>query len=523
MRSLNQLDKELFFARIPTPPESKSLNGLPDAATYTFRVCVDPKGIPYDIEALEYADEPFMEHWKGFLTEALFNKPKVMKEDACVDIRLSFKLLSKSPENWELLIWDPKEMDTPPAITITEKAIELGREYTNQTLFALHYSADKDAKQIEVFAINHLNGARDHSKDDSAIILLSHPLHKDQPIDFSEDVFVCSPDQNPWRIGIQRTASKSYASDIVAKKRVIPEYPLQYARSAVEGNATVRLLIDSQGNVINSVVEQATSPLFGKAVQEAITQWKFEHKKGEALPKTSVLRQPINFSIKGDKGRTPYVFDKPSKEYLKTFPNFNKSPEFINLVEPVYPYQQLIAKKKGKATVMILVDSFGIPNMVRIVEATDNDFAMATAAAAQHFRFKPAAMDDKPVPFAMRWTFDFDPTNFLTVDRTTLDNIRKGKLDVTPIAELDSRPELISRSNPQIPSILDNQVESGTARIRFYIDESGSVVFPEILECSHPAVGYAAAQAMLTWDFVPGKKDGKPVVTMAVQPFSISR
>ncbi len=525
VRSLNQLDSPLSVTQMAMPSESadpKSIESLPDAATFFFRVCVDQNGKAYEIEPLDYPDQTFMEHWKGFLTNTRFYKPKMMKEEVCVETRFAFKLRSKSPESWELLIWDPKEMDSAPNVVITDKAISLGQKETRQETFTLSYDISKDTQNIEGFFVTHLNGLRKYEINEGAILFQMNPLHKKQPVAFREEIFVYAPNRNPWRIELQRIASKSNISAFSASKLVPPEYPIQYRRGAINGEVELRVFIDNKGNVISSIVDKATTPLFGKVAQEAIDQWKFEYKGTDLPGDISVVRQPFKFMMNGG-GQSPYVFSKPTKEYLKAFPNFNQSPEFINLVEPVYPHKHLIAKKKGKATVMILVDSYGFPSMTRIVEATDDDFAMATAAAVQHFRFKPAAMDDKAVPFAMSWTFEFNPSNLVTRERKMLDKIRKQKLEVIPLGQLEVKPDLVAKSDVQIPSIMDTQIDSGTARVRFYIDEKGTVLFPEVLECSHPAVGYAAAQALLAWDFAPGKKDGKPVVTMAIQPFTITK
>lgn len=525
VRSLNQLDSTLSVTQMAMPSESadpKSIESLPDAANFFFRVCVDQNGKAYEIEPLDYPDQTFMEHWKDFLTNTRFYKPKMMKEEVCVETRFAFKLRSKSPESWELLIWDPKEMDSAPNVVITDKAISLGQKEVRQSVFFMGYVKEQSADNISNFFFMTPYGASIYHQNNKHLRFIDNPVAKGIPINFSEDIYCIPSSENAWRLSLIRVAKKSSSFDLKVSKLVKPEYPFQYRKNSIEGSAKLRLYIDTEGNVISSIVDRATTPLFGKVSQEAVDNWKFESTTGEKIRDITVINQNFGYSINGG-GQSPYVFSKPSKEYLKRFPNFNEPPDFLNLVEPVYPYEHIIKKKKGKASVTILVDSVGVPHLSRVNEATDNEFAMATIAAVQHFRFKPAAMDGKAVPFAMNWSFEFDPANLVSRERKMLDKLRKQKLEIVPMSQLEVKPQLLNGIDVQIPSIMDTDIPSGTARVRFYIDEKGTVLFPEILECSHPAVGYAAAQALLAWDFAPGKKDGKPVVTMAIQPFTITK
>lgn len=79
-------------------------------------------------------------------------------------------------------------------------------------------------------------------------------------------------------------------------------------------------------------------------------------------------------------------------------------------------------------------------------------------------------------------------------------------------AELDSRPGVVTRIEPQYPERAARRHLSGKVRIRLFIDPAGVVERVVALQADPPGYFEAAAeQAFQGARFTPGRKDGRPV------------
>ena len=78
--------------------------------------------------------------------------------------------------------------------------------------------------------------------------------------------------------------------------------------------------------------------------------------------------------------------------------------------------------------------------------------------------------------------------------------------------ELDARPGIMTRTEPEYPEAAARRFLSGRVVLRLYIDERGAVERVEVLRAEPP--GYfedAASRAFLAARFSPGMKSGRPV------------
>ena len=87
---------------------------------------------------------------------------------------------------------------------------------------------------------------------------------------------------------------------------------------------------------------------------------------------------------------------------------------------------------------------------------------------------------------------------------------------------LDERPVPIFTSTPRRPTTGLEDGQPAEAKVRFFISRKGTVELPEVLEATSPGVGYAAIQAISSWQFYPPTVDGKPVDTRVVVPVVFS-
>jgi protein TonB len=92
------------------------------------------------------------------------------------------------------------------------------------------------------------------------------------------------------------------------------------------------------------------------------------------------------------------------------------------------------------------------------------------------------------------------------------------------LKDLDQHPVPITRPPPQYPFEMKRQGISGSVRLGFIVDSTGTVRDPYVVESSHREFEQPAIQAIQKWKFRPGKRGGRAVNTRMELPlvFNIS-
>ena len=75
-----------------------------------------------------------------------------------------------------------------------------------------------------------------------------------------------------------------------------PRYPATLARSHVDGKATIRMRIGTNGSVGDPVLESASQPAFGEAALAAVRTWRFLPKIENHRPVEVQVEIPITFA-----------------------------------------------------------------------------------------------------------------------------------------------------------------------------------------------------------------------------------
>ena len=88
-----------------------------------------------------------------------------------------------------------------------------------------------------------------------------------------------------------------------------------------------------------------------------------------------------------------------------------------------------------------------------------------------------------------------------------------------PVREVDVAPRLLRQVRPDYPHDAFVKKVEGTVVLEIVIDEHGRVSRARIVR-SVPPLDAAAVAAVLQWTFVPARKHGRPVATIAVAPVS---
>lgn len=95
-------------------------------------------------------------------------------------------------------------------------------------------------------------------------------------------------------------------------------------------------------------------------------------------------------------------------------------------------------------------------------------------------------------------------------------------MNVFSIADLDRQPTTRVAPNPVYPYELRRQGIKGNVRVRFAVDESGSVYQVDILESSHPEFSRAVREAVMKMKWTPGTKNGRPVRFLFERPYAFN-
>lgn len=86
----------------------------------------------------------------------------------------------------------------------------------------------------------------------------------------------------------------------------------------------------------------------------------------------------------------------------------------------------------------------------------------------------------------------------------------------------DVRPSALKVEPPVYPSALSARSVEGNVVVEFIIDPQGNVRDPRVIRSTHRAFEEPALTAVRQWQFTPGRKNGRPVATLASQSIEFS-
>jgi TonB family protein len=187
----------------------------------------------------------------------------------------------------------------------------------------------------------------------------------------------------------------------------------------------------------------------------------------------------------------------------------------------VYPFALLVENTSGKATVRFRINHQGRVDLATVLEASKPEFGKAAQAAIETMVFTPAKKKDgSPALVLCDADFNFIPDGTGDVQvsalaRNLLKASKAGADNVVTPAELDTPLRPANTPSPAYPVALVKAGKSGTATIEFIVDEEGWVELPRVVGATAEEFGFAAAQAVATWQFNPPTKKGRPAVTRA--------
>lgn len=182
----------------------------------------------------------------------------------------------------------------------------------------------------------------------------------------------------------------------------------------------------------------------------------------------------------------------------------------------------------GEARVMINVDSDGNLADVLVTGYTDPAFASEAISLVKHWRYKPATLDGQAVGVRLELKLNFVATGRV-ISLTALDATnafaqrsfpRKFSTRVCAMKELDRPIAMLEVVSPLHPGHWENAAEKeGSTLIDFYVDESGLIRMPVVMETTNQNYAKAAVSALSQWRFTAPMKQGKPIAVRVQQKF----
>jgi TonB family protein len=189
----------------------------------------------------------------------------------------------------------------------------------------------------------------------------------------------------------------------------------------------------------------------------------------------------------------------------------------VEIIDPAYPYERLLAQEEGNATVRFKLDANGAVVSTELVEASHPDFGGALIAAVESWMFSTVSAADQNI---REYRHDFTLADTYYAARRLIDQVREHKIVSKSGAGLDAKPKLLARPALAYPTALYFEKVSGSARIEFVIDRAGLAQVPRVLSSTRPEFGWAAATLVNGMRFEPLTRGGKPTELRVEMPIT---
>jgi len=312
----------------------------------------------------------------------------------------------------------------------------------------------------------------------------------------------------------------SPSTKAVQKTDRAADYPDSLLPLLLRGEVQVGFTVGPDGLAHAPRVIAATHADFVRPALAAISQWTFQPAMQGDLTVASSMVTAVTFDVSMTRDDRLAACGVTLAEPPDTIAALTRRPQAIVVVDPVYPYDLLLAGTTGDAEVELIINARGRPESVVLRKASDPAFGRALSTAAQAWIFRPAAREDTAVPVkaVLRHTFEA-PSG--SVDRLT-DRLRSGHAADLAAEGLDAPLNPLYRVPPFYPNELRAENVAGEAVVEFVIDRDGRARIAHIISASREEFGWAAATAIEQWLFDPPRRSGQAVDVRVRIPFKFS-
>lgn len=192
---------------------------------------------------------------------------------------------------------------------------------------------------------------------------------------------------------------------------------------------------------------------------------------------------------------------------------------------------QMAAVSRGRVRIVLQVGEDGRPLDWMIVAYSHRDLADSTLDVVRRWRFDPVKIESVPVRAQTELELEFKGPDVVTIS-TVSDHLELFMRSVAgerlefrpcPVRELDRIPLLLNVVTPHYSVAARDQGVRGSVEVQFYIDETGTVRLPAVLNADRIDIAMAALVAVRQWKFEPPTRHGRPVHVSAIQMFDFGR
>lgn len=282
----------------------------------------------------------------------------------------------------------------------------------------------------------------------------------------------------------------------------------------------------ANGHTANLYIKSSTHVDFVQPALYMLRQSEFSPALQGELPIKSRIEGRITFDAIS--GSAPNIFT--ANMISDSYGNLPSADiTLVKVVDPVFPLDLLLKGISGSATVSYTLSQSGMPQELRVVEATDPEFGAALAAAVEMCEFSTASTSGHPLigPLEtaerLKQRADFhaiDLTNENDSNPVTRLFAAIRENTIADARNLDAKLAPLYQVEPVYPDSVDRKVlPEGNAEVEIIIDRTGRARLPRIISATTSDFGWSAATAVSQWVFDVPKRGGQPVDVKLSIPF----
>ena len=311
-----------------------------------------------------------------------------------------------------------------------------------------------------------------------------------------------------------------------------PTYPKSLLNRRIDGEVVCQVDISAAGDVGGLKILNATHGDFVVASADVLRQWRFHPAlQGQLkVPDQKIVPMTFVYDLsEATDGITPlaangFSLDLPAG--ARPSEVCDVQPLVIATTDPVYPPELLGTGEAAEAEVSFVLPITGVPQDIRVEQASLRSAGAAVAASIRASLFKPALKDGSALEVRMQRNYRFklptsEPDEGEAHPARLLRAMRNGQT-VASAKGLDAKLAPLWRMPPQYPLELVEARASGSAEIEFIIDPEGRARLPKVVTATHEAFGWSAATAVSQWVFERPTRNGAPTDVRVRIPIGFS-
>jgi TonB family protein len=203
--------------------------------------------------------------------------------------------------------------------------------------------------------------------------------------------------------GPPRISSGVMAGNLIS--HIDPIYPADAKAAGIQGTVILRAVISKEGRVQDLKVVTGPKELIDSAI-DAVKQWVYKPYLLNGEPTEVQTTITVNYTFEETEVPGAASPDQAGTE-PKRIGGGVSAPLLIYQVEPEFSEQAKKEKVSGNELVNLWVDEQGVPSHVRVLRGVGHGLDEKAIEAVQHYRFKPAMEDGKPVTVSLNVEVNF--------------------------------------------------------------------------------------------------------------------